>query len=234
MASKRRLRVLRREREVMSMGKQNDNTTGRVPTRRTTLGDTAHSSRQRPGDTAESSFDPWSSWRTRRAEQFDAAEENTIRHLLAKTALLDKPKWRDAVGGDVAAAISIAVSFLPIDKLTVQIDIAMTALVNHAIEGDNAAAIVLSNILRNLPGSRPLHRRIATSWFVSNLATLTAVTHKLKSDTVVPATAVYRVERPARKGRALKRRRTASANNSGARGRNCLALHFSGYPEDAS
>ena len=68
-------------------------------------------------------------------------------------------KWRDAVGGDVSAAVSVAVSFLPIDKVTVQVDIAMTALVGYAIEGDNAAAIVLSNILRNLPESRPLHRR---------------------------------------------------------------------------
>jgi hypothetical protein len=173
--------------------------------------------------------------------QFDAADADTIWRLLAKTALFGQPKWRDAVGGHVSAAVSVAVSFFPIDEVTVQIDIAMTALVGYAIEGDNAAAIVLSNILRNLPGSRPLHRRIATSWFVSNLAALSVGPRKLKStsfpDAVAPATAVDAAERPARKGRAgkaLKLGRTASANTSDSPGGNSLTLHLFGDPEDAS
>jgi hypothetical protein len=50
------------------------------------------------------------------------------------------------------------------------VDLAMTALIACAIEGDPGAAIVASNILRHLPGASPRHHQIATSWFVSNQA----------------------------------------------------------------
>lgn len=109
-------------------------------------------------------------WRTMRAEQFGAQELDIIRRLLARIELFGHQNWRDAVDGDVPAAVAVALSFLPIAQVTPQFDIAMTALIKSAIEGDAAAAIMASNILRNLPGSDPRHRQIATSWFVSNLA----------------------------------------------------------------
>jgi hypothetical protein len=109
-------------------------------------------------------------WRTMRAEQFGAQEFGNIQRLLVRIELFGHRNWQSAVDGDVPAAIAVALSFLPVTQLTLQFDIAMTALIKLAIGGDPAAAIVASNILRNLPGSHPLHRQIATSWFVSNLA----------------------------------------------------------------
>jgi hypothetical protein len=121
---------------------------------------------------------PLSLWRTLRADEFEATDLAAIRGLLANTVLLGQPKWRGAVAGDVPSAVAVAVSFMPVNKITVQVDIAMTALIRCAAEGDFAAAIVAANILRNLPAAMRLHRRIATSWFVSNLTTLRVMTGK--------------------------------------------------------
>ena len=111
------------------------------------------------------------SWRTLRALDFNFHDLTSLRTSLAKTTLLGQPKWAAAVGGDGAAAVAVAISFIPADKITQSMDLAMTALIACAIEGDPGAAIVASNILRHLPDATARHRQIATSWFVSNLAT---------------------------------------------------------------
>jgi hypothetical protein len=121
---------------------------------------------------------PLSLWRTLRAQQFEPSDLAAIRGVLANTVLFGQPKWRGAVAGDVPCAVAVAVSFMPVNRITVQVDIAMTALIRCAAEGDFAAAIVAGNILRNLPGDLRLHRRIATSWFASNLTALRAMTGK--------------------------------------------------------
>jgi hypothetical protein len=69
-----------------------------------------------------------------------------------------------------AAAVAVAVSFIPVDEMTLPLDLAMTALIACAIEGDPGAAIVVSNILLHLPSASPRHHEIAASWFVSNPA----------------------------------------------------------------
>jgi len=113
---------------------------------------------------------PLSLWRTLRAEQFRAEDLDAILRILSNTELLGQQKWSEAITGDVPATVAVAVSFMPVQSVTPQVDLAMSALARCAIEGDLAAAIVLANILRHLPGVTVSHRRIATSWFVSNLA----------------------------------------------------------------
>jgi hypothetical protein len=115
-------------------------------------------------------FDPLSSWRTLRALQFSSHDVTSMRAVLAKTSLFGQPKWAAAASGDATAAVAVAVSFIPVDEITPSLDLAMTALITCAIEGDPGAATVASNMLRHLPGVSPHHRQIATSWFVSNLA----------------------------------------------------------------
>jgi hypothetical protein len=114
---------------------------------------------------------PLSSWRSLRALDFSFHDVKSMRTLLGKTVLLGQPKWGAAAGGDGPAAVAVAISFIPAVKITPALDLAMTALIACAIEGDPGAAIVASNILRHLPGATPRHHQIATSWFVSNLAT---------------------------------------------------------------
>lgn len=158
------------------MSKYDDNASGQRREKFGRPGTTVKSPRKsKPGsgsrpDVLDSAFDPWSLWRTLRAEQFNAQDLQTIRRLLTKTVLLGQPKWEEAARGDAPAAVAVAVSFFPMDEVTVPADLAMTALIRCAIEGDPAAAIVISNVLRNLPGCFAFHRQIATSWSVSNLA----------------------------------------------------------------
>jgi hypothetical protein len=124
-----------------------------------------------PAKPATGLDNPLASWRTLRALDFSFHDLTSMRALLAKTTLLGQPKWAAAVAGDGPAAVAVAISFIPAQKITQSLDLAMTALIACAIEGDPGAAIVASNILRHLPGATPHHHQIATSWFVSNLAT---------------------------------------------------------------
>jgi hypothetical protein len=112
---------------------------------------------------------PLASWRTHRALDFSFDDVKSMRALLAKTTLLGQPKWA-AAAGDGAAAVAVAISFIPAGNITASLDLAMTALIACTIEGDRGAAIVASHILRHLPGATPCHHQIPTSWFVSNLA----------------------------------------------------------------
>ena len=115
---------------------------------------------------------PLTLWRTLDAQQFGSRDVKSLRALLAKTSLLGQPKWAAAVNGDASAAVAVAVSFIPVDELTLPLDLAMTALIACAVEGDPGAAIVASNILLNLPSASPRHHQIAASWFVSDPTTV--------------------------------------------------------------
>jgi hypothetical protein len=201
-----------------------------------------HASDARHGFLASAIY-PLSLWRTLRANEFEASDLAAIEGLLAKTVLFGQPKWRDAVAGDVPAAVAVAVSLLPIDNVTFQVDLAMTALIRGAIEGDFAAAIVVANILRHLPGSMLLHRRIATSWWVSNLTALRVLTRKdeptANPGVTAPAPVTKRVNHVSRKSaapKALKHRRTVPEIALGAPRPSHLSLVSAlfGDREDAS
>jgi hypothetical protein len=169
------------------MSKQKYDPTGGTPKKRGEFSGTPRGSEQHPADVGhdlvDSAIYPLSLWRTLRAAEFEAPSLVAIRSLLAKTVLFGQPKWPAAVAGDTAAAIAVAASFMPIDNVTFQVDLAMTALIRCAVEGDLAAAIVVANILRHLPGCSPSHRQIATSWFVSNLLVASRGTRQCKSET---------------------------------------------------
>jgi hypothetical protein len=140
-------------------------------------------------NTGESTPDPLSLWRTLCARQFTAADVLSMQYAVANVVPFGVRKW-PAARDDVAAAVGAAFDLLPLDELTVPFDLCMTMLGLHAIEGDSAAAIVLSNVLQNLPGHARSHRRIATSWFVANLASAAALSRdsaKLPSGHPAPA-----------------------------------------------
>jgi hypothetical protein len=124
-------------------------------------------------DALESAFETLSLWRTLSAHQFTVSDVLSMREAVARIVPFGVEKWT-AGRDDVAAAIGAAAAFLPLEKLTVPFELCMTALAVHAMEGDAAAAVVLTNVLRNLPGYSRAHRRIATSWLVANLASTAA------------------------------------------------------------
>jgi hypothetical protein len=147
-------------------------------------------------DALASALEPLSLWRTLTAHQFVASDVRSMQQTVAKVVPFGVEKWTVA-REDVAAAVGAAVAFLPLEELTVPFDLCMTVLAVHAIEGDAAAAMILSRVLRSLPGHYRFHRRIATSWFVANLATAAARGRdaaKLPSGRPAPA---RKVEKPA-------------------------------------
>jgi hypothetical protein len=116
-----------------------------------------------------SAFDPKAKWRTLRAEQLKASDVNELDELLSRTAILGRADWHAAVAGDAAAAIGLAVTFLPVHEITPQVDLAMSVLLRRVVGGDAAAAAALSLVLRNLPGRFALHQDISKSWLIRNV-----------------------------------------------------------------
>lgn len=112
--------------------------------------------------------DPKALWRTLRSDQFDAAAVRAIDDLLMRTAIVGREDWRDAAKGDPAAAMRLVISFMPPSEITLQTDLAMTALTRIAIGGNAPVAAALSLVLRNLPGRSARHRDLSNSWLVRN------------------------------------------------------------------
>jgi hypothetical protein len=69
-----------------------------------------------------------------------------------------------ALKGDPAAAIGFAFSLMPIEQMTLTVDIAMTALMRCALERNSAAALVLAQILGLTNLGHPNVTEIAASW----------------------------------------------------------------------
>jgi hypothetical protein len=53
--------------------------------------------------------------------------------------------------------------------VTLEVDLAMSAVALHALGGDAASALVLSHILRRVPVDHPFAGDLAASWFALNL-----------------------------------------------------------------
>jgi hypothetical protein len=87
-------------------------------------------------------------WRTMRPDLFGDAECLLVRSALDGLAVLGAGKdFGAALKGDAAAAISTALSLVPVREMTLKIDIAMAALLSCALKNDPAAVLVLSHIL---------------------------------------------------------------------------------------
>ncbi len=105
-------------------------------------------------------------WRSIAAPNFHVMVLGAMQAAVERVEMLDEPLWREAVAGDATAAAAMA---LLIDFRTVwpgKLDLVMTALVINACDGDAAACVVLSNVIRRVPGAGKREARIATSWLM--------------------------------------------------------------------
>jgi hypothetical protein len=105
-------------------------------------------------------------WRLAPAAAFDLMALREMRATLSTIAILEEPTWRSAAGGNAAAAIGLALRLNPARSTSIAYDLIVTALAICAAEGNAAACIVMSHILRKLPGAGKAEHRIATSWLV--------------------------------------------------------------------
>jgi hypothetical protein len=103
-------------------------------------------------------------WRTLPADGFDSSRKSVLRATLSTIAILDEPTWRSAAGGSAAAAIGLALRLNPSRSTSAAYDLIVTSLAICAADGNAAACIVMSHVLRNIPGAGKAEARIATSW----------------------------------------------------------------------
>jgi hypothetical protein len=105
-------------------------------------------------------------WRLTPATAFDVVALREMRASLSKIDMLGEPRWKDAATGDAPASIHIALSTSAEESTEARYDLVMTALAVCAADGNAAACLVMSHILRKLPGAGKAEARIATSWLV--------------------------------------------------------------------
>lgn len=113
-------------------------------------------------------------WRSTRADNFHSPSLTHMKAAVANVAMLAEPRWRDAASGDASAAIAIVLAMGVHNSHTLKFDIAMTALVICACEGDSASCLVIAWVLRRLPKAKTRQKRLATSWTVRAMRPLLA------------------------------------------------------------
>jgi hypothetical protein len=107
-------------------------------------------------------------WRTVPAGGFDDARRAAVMDCMRRTSSTIKV-WRDAIGGDAASAIGLALRIDAAPRITPRTDFTMTMLLACALRGSAGAALVLSHLIRRMPIEGKAKGRLATSWLVRNL-----------------------------------------------------------------
>jgi hypothetical protein len=87
-------------------------------------------------------------WRTRSADEFKKIDVVIARSVLTRSAIIGEPHWHLGAAGDPAVAIGVALRAQRRPGSIVALDVAMTAVLCVALEGDLTAALILSAALR--------------------------------------------------------------------------------------
>ena len=120
-----------------------------------------------PFDAADVTPLEW--WRTMPADHLGDVQLIHLRDTMQKIGVMKDHQWLSALQGNAAASIAIAIGALPIDQITLEVDLAMSALTLCALEGSAGAALVLAHILRRTPLEHPFGKDIVVSWLAHNL-----------------------------------------------------------------
>lgn len=109
-------------------------------------------------------------WRTLPSDAFRDAEQLLLLATLERICVLRGGDcFAAALRGESAATIGVAFSFMPIEQFTVQIDIAMTALLRCALERNATAALVLAQIVGLTTLDHAYGTELAASWYTHGL-----------------------------------------------------------------
>ena len=113
---------------------------------------------------------PLSWWRTLPSDSFRDTERLLLLATLDGIAVLGGgAEFAAALKGDRAAAMHVTCSLMPITAMTLQTDIAATALLRCALEGDPAAALVLAQLLGLTDLGHDFGTELAASWYTYGL-----------------------------------------------------------------
>jgi hypothetical protein len=108
---------------------------------------------------------PLAWWRSLPSGAFGEAERLFLLTILEQMVVLHADdEFTAALNGDQAAAIGVAFSLMPIERMNLQVDIAMTALLRCVLERNTAATLVLAQVLGLTDLGHPFATELATSW----------------------------------------------------------------------
>lgn len=111
---------------------------------------------------------PYKLWRMLPAEAFDeVCRLEVMGHVGLYMSSIRE--WKDAVAGDAACAVKIALSMEIPSEIDYPVDARMTLLLYCALNGSAGASLVLAHMLRRMPLERKLKSRLVTSWQKHNL-----------------------------------------------------------------
>ena len=74
-----------------------------------------------------------------------------------------------ALRGEVAAAVAVASAMMPIEEVTLEVDLAMTAVLRGALAGDGPAALLLAHVLGHADIGHPFATELSASWLPHQL-----------------------------------------------------------------
>jgi hypothetical protein len=117
---------------------------------------------------------PHQLWRTIPADAFDEHRRLQVLGHVGEYLTTIK-EWKEAIAGDAACAVRIALQIhIPDDRISYPVDARMTLLLHCALNGSAAAALVLAHLLRKMPLDNAHKNQLATSWLVRNFRALPA------------------------------------------------------------
>jgi hypothetical protein len=119
----------------------------------------------RPWPFKADDISPLAWWRTLPSEALRDTERLLLLATLEQIDVLHGgDDFTAALEGDPSAAIGIAFSLMPIEEMTLKVDIAMTALLRCAFGRNAAAALVLAQVLGLTDLGYPFATELAGSW----------------------------------------------------------------------
>lgn len=120
------------------------------------------------GDDNDPAF-PLTWWRTKTPGEFRKKDAAILRWALMGTRISGESHWPDVVTGEVPAAIKVAVERLKKRKIDhVEIDLALSAMLAFAIDGDVTSGILISSALRRRSKIDPPCRLLSDLWLIAD------------------------------------------------------------------
>lgn len=95
--------------------------------------------------------EPLHLWRAARLDVIDRTEIHRLAESLARVELLGEPRWRAARSWDAAEAAGVALRHLRRHRAAgPRADVAMSAVLLHALRGCAASRVVVAHVRRRL------------------------------------------------------------------------------------